>query len=100
MVFAALVLADMTASDTRAQALGVDLFDAPDDLKQARSTRDTVGFQRRRYGEADRLFGAGGIGDDQIGGEGVKMTFDALDAGVEALQVDGDIGALHLISPF
>ena len=57
------------------------------------SAGDTVGFQRRRNCKADGFLGAGGICHYEIGGQGVQMAVYALHRGIEAFQVDCQIGA-------
>ena len=43
-------------------------------------------------GKADGRAPARFVGNDQVGGERVETAVDALDAGVERLEVDADIG--------
>ena len=43
-------------------------------------------------GETDGRSSARFVGNDQVGGERVEPTVDALDAGVERFKVDADIG--------
>ena len=81
--------------DGSLQPLSVDLFHPLDGFKQPRSAGYLVSFQGGRHRKADGLFGAGGVRHHQIGGQGVQMAVYALHRGIEAFQVDCQIGALR-----
>ena len=55
-------------------AFSVDCPYSLDDLKQPRSAGDSVGFQRRGNGKADRLFCPALIGNDKIGDKVRKIA--------------------------
>ena len=74
-------------------ALGVDLFDPTDGLKEAGAAGYAVAFEGGGDRQADGLFGAGGVGHQEIGAHGVEASLDAFHRGVEGFQVDGDIGS-------
>ena len=92
MVFSGFRIApDCPGADSGVQPFAVDLLHALNHLKQARPAGNAVGFQRRRYRQADGLFRPALVGDDQIGGQRVEMALHAFYAGVKALRVDGHI---------
>ena len=81
-------------ADGRLQTRFVGLFDLLDHLEQPRPPGDAVGLQRRGDRQADGLFGPGGVGHHQVGGQRVELPGDAFGGGVIGFQVDGEIG-LH-----
>ena len=83
-----------------AEALGVDGAHALDDLEQPRPSGHAHGLQRGRDGQADRLFCAPFVRNDQMGIHGIQSALDALNRSIEGFQVDGDIGPLfHASTP-
>ena len=76
-------------------AFSVDCPYSLDDLKQPRSAGDSVGFQRRGNGKADRLFCPALIGNDKIGGHGIKIAIHALHGGIKGLQVNSYVCAVR-----
>ena len=78
-----------------AEPLLIDLLDSLYHLKQARSSGNAVLLQRGGYGEADGLFGAREICDDEICGQRIVFPVGALDTGVEALEVYRYIDFIH-----
>ena len=99
MVFAVLILWQHTLAECNAKTLGVDFLDTLNDLEQTGTAAQAVGLERGRDGQADGLFGAAFVGDDQIGGQRIEAALYALRRGVEGLQVNGDICSLHLPFP-
>ena len=95
VIFAVLSPDCLFLPDGSLQPLGVDLPDTLDGFKQPRSAGYLVSFQGGRHRKADGFLGAGGVRYHQIGGQGVQMTVYALHRGIEAFQVDCQIGALH-----
>ena len=73
---------------------GHDVVGACGDVEHAATPRQPEGLQSRRDGQADGLLRAVGIGHHEVGGEGVKPAVGALDARVEAFQVDAQVRAL------
>ena len=87
-------------SGRTAQPLGVDFLDALHHLEQSGAAGDAVGFEGGRDGKTDRFLRAAGVGHDKIGRERVARALPALDGGIEALEVNGDIGFVgHRHSP-
>jgi hypothetical protein len=66
-------------------AVSVDCPYSLDDLKQPRPAGDSVGFQRRGNGKADCLFRPALIGNNEIGGHGIKVAIHAFHGGIEGL---------------
>ena len=95
VVFAILSPDCLVLPDGSLQPLNVDLFHPLNGFKQPCSAGYLVGFQGGRHRKADGLFGAGGVRHHQIGGQGVQMAVYALHRGIEAFQVDCQIGALR-----
>ena len=65
------------------------------DFVKAGATRDALSFEGWRNGETDGFVGAGFVGDDKFGLEGVEAAFHAFHGGVERFEVDGDVGPFH-----
>ena len=74
---------------------GIDTPDRLHDLKQPRPPGNPVGFQRRRNRKADGLLRAALVRHDQIGCQRVLPQLPALDGGIEAFQINRDIGFLR-----
>ena len=53
-----------------------------------------------RDGEADGRSSARFVGNDQARSEGIESAVDTLDAGIERLEVDADIGMLLVRHPY
>jgi hypothetical protein len=94
VIFAVLSPDCLFLPDSGLQPLSVDLFHPLDGFKQPCSAGYLVSFQGGRHRKADGFLGAGGIRHHQIGGQGVQMAVYALHRGIEAFQVDCQIGAL------
>ena len=73
---------------------GLDVVDAIGNLEQAAAIMDAEVLHGLRDGEADGRASARFVGNDQVGGERIEPTVDALDAGIKRLEVDADIGVL------
>lgn len=71
---------------------GLDVVDTVGNLEQATAVMDSEVFHGLCDGKADGRAPARFVGNDQVGGERVETAVDALDAGVERLEVDADIG--------
>ena len=71
-----------------------DVVHALGNLEHAAAARQAERLHRRRDGQADGLLRAVGIGHDEVRLQRVEPAIDALDAGVEALQVDAHVRAL------
>ena len=94
VIFTVLSPDRLVPPDGSLQPLGVDLFHPLDGFKQPRSAGYLVSFQGWRHRKADGFLGAGGVRYHQIRGQGVQMAVYALHRGIEAFQVDCQIGAL------
>ena len=68
-----------------------DVVEILGDLEHAAAVAHAERLHRRRDGQADGLFAALGIGDHEARGHGVEAALDALDARVEALEVDAEV---------
>lgn len=77
---------------------GIDFADFGINLKEPGAAGKSVGFERRRYGEADSFVGARFVGDDEISGKWVEAAFVAFDGGVERFEIDGGVNFIHKIS--
>ena len=74
--------------------LGIDGGDLLNNLKEAGTARDTVGFEGGGNCQADGFFGSGGISNDEIGGEGIQSALDTFHRGKEGFEIDGEVGTL------
>ena len=75
-------------------SLDIDGGDLLNNLKEAGTARDTVGFEGGGNGQADGFFGSGGISNDEIGGEGIQSAFDAFHRGEEGFEIDSEVSPL------
>ena len=71
---------------------GLDVVDAVGNLEQTAAVMYPEVFHGLRDSETDGRAPARFVGNDQVGGERVKPTVNALDASVKRLEVDADIG--------
>ena len=78
---------------------GLDVVDAIGNLEQTAAVVDAEVFHSLRDGEADGRAPARFVGNDQVGGERIEPTIDALDAGIKRLKVDADVGVLPVRHP-
>ena len=74
---------------------GIDALYLLHDLKEPRPPGDAVGLQRRGNCKADGLLRAALIRHDQIGCQRILSQLPALDGGIEAFQINRDIGFLR-----
>ena len=73
---------------------GLDVVDAIGNLEQAAAVMYPEVLHGLGDSEADGRTPARFVGNDQVGGEWIEPTVDALDAGIKRLEVDADIGVL------
>ena len=73
---------------------GLDVVDAVGNLEQTAAVVYPEVFHGLRDGKTDGRASARFVGNDQARGEWVEPAVDTLDAGVERLKVDADIGML------
>ena len=78
---------------------GLDVVDAVGNLEQATAVMDSEVLHGLGNGETDGRTPARFVGNDQVGGERIEPTVDALDAGIKRLEVDADIGVLLVRHP-
>ena len=78
---------------------GLDVADAVGNLEQTAAVVYPEVFHGLRDGEADGRASARFVGNDQVGGERIEPTIDALDAGIKRLEVDADVGVLLVLHP-
>ena len=71
---------------------GLDVVDAIGYFEQATAVVNPEVFHSLRDSETDGRASARFVGNDQARSEGVEPAVDALDAGIERLKVDADIG--------
>ena len=71
----------------------VDRLDFLHDLKQARSARHTVAFQRRGDRKANCFFCSAFIGNDQVCCHRVQSTLHTFNGGIERFKVDCNIAS-------
>ena len=79
---------------------GLDVVDAIGDLEQSAAVMYPEVLHGLRDGETDGRASARFVGNDQVSGERVEPTIDALDAGIKRLEVDADIGVLAVRHPY
>ena len=73
---------------------GRDVVDAIGNFEQTAAIVYPEVLHGLRDGKADGRASARFVGNDQVGGERIEPTVDALDAGIKRLEVDADIGVL------
>ena len=71
---------------------GLDVVDAVGNLEQTAAVVYSEVLHSLRDGETDGRSSARFVGNDQARSEGVEASVDALDAGIERLKVDADVG--------
>ena len=74
-----------------APALVVYFFHLLNDLKQPRATGDAEGFQGGRNGKSYGLLCPSLVGNHQIGRHRIELALNALNGGIERLQIDCNI---------
>ena len=78
---------------------GRDVVDAIGNFEQTAAIVYPEVLHGLRDGKADGRASARFVGNDQVGGERIEPTVDALDAGIKRLEVDADIGVLLVRHP-
>ena len=80
--------------------LGIDIPDSLDDLEQAGSSGDAVGFERRGDRKAYGLFRSRHIGDNKIGRQRVEPPGGTFNRSIEGFEVDGYVcsGIAHCMA--
>ena len=78
---------------------GLDAVDAVGNLEQTAAVVYPEVLHSLCDGEADGRAPARFVGNDQVGGERIEPTIDALDAGIKRLEVDTDVGVLPVRHP-
>ena len=79
---------------------GFDVVDAVGNLEQTAAIVYPEVLHGLRDGKADGRASARFVGNDQVGGERIEPTVDALDAGIKRLEVDADVGVLPVRHPY
>ena len=78
---------------------GLNVVDAIGYFEQATTVMDAEVLHGLGDSEADGRASARFVGNDQVGGERIEPTIDALDAGIKRLEVDADVGVLLVRHP-